>query len=575
MKMSKLVGLRIKETPKDAVTSSHIFLLRGGYVRQVSAGIYSLLPIAKRITAKIETIIREEMNRLQVQEILMPVALPEELWQESGRAETVGPELLRFQDRNKKDMLLAMTHEEAVCQLIRTEVTSYKQLPIAVYQIQTKYRDEARPRAGLIRVREFTMKDAYSFHTDAKDLREFYNRMHEAYATIFKRIGLLEVLSFEADPGMMGGGVSHEFMAMADCGEDTLFVSPDGQYRANREVARSSLALHKEPVNPLEKVHTPATKTIADLSALLAVAPSHTAKAVFYKDVVSKTVIFANIRGDLDVNEAKLRNVLKVSELEAATDDEIRSIGAEPGFASIIGVDPKACRIVIDPSVSGSANLVVGANEKDFHYLHFNFARDFAYPEFCDIADIAMVREGDPCPVTAEPLQVRRGIEVGNIFELGTKYTESMKVQYLDQSGKKHPMIMGCYGIGIGRTLASVIEQCHDDYGPIWPVSIAPWHVHICPVNAKKEGVGEYAEALYRQFNDAGVETILDDRDEKAGFMFNDADLMGVPFRITVSPQTLEAGEVELKLRKESQKHRIPTDQILSHVQRLISEALD
>lgn len=574
MRMSKMVGQRIKETPRDAQTPSHIFLIRGGYVRPVSAGIYSLLPIAKRITSKIEEIIREEMNKIEGQEVLMPVVLPQELWEESGRAQSVGAELLRFQDRNGKDMLLGMTHEEAVCHLVRTEVTSYKQLPVMVYQIQTKYRDEARPRAGLIRVREFTMKDAYSFHVDQNDLEQYYEKAHEAYENIYKRVGMPQVISIEADSGMMGGAISHEFMALAECGEDTLFLSPDGSYKANREVAVSKLAYKKEAEKPLEKVSTPGTTSIEDVAALLKVSEEDTCKAVFYRDSEGK-LVFVNIRGDLEVNEAKLKKALQSPELEFANDDEIRSVGAEPGYASLLNIDTDKCRIVVDPSVVESSNLVVGANEKDFHCINFNFNRDTDCSDKAVITDIAMVRDGDPCPLTGEPLQLKRGIEVGNIFQLGTKYSQSMKVQYLDQNGKSHPMVMGCYGIGVGRTMASVIEQCHDDYGPIWPVSIAPWQVHICALNLKKEGVSEAAEGLYREFLDAGVEVILDDRGEKAGFMFNDADLMGVPFRLVVSPKTLEEGKVEFKTRDGSIKELLDIKEAASRVQAEIKRAME
>jgi len=573
MRMSKMVGQRIKDTPRDAQTASHIYLIRGGYVRPVSAGIYSLLPIAKRITSKIEQIIREEMNKIEGQEVLMPVVLPRELWEESGRADSVGAELLRFQDRNGKEMLLGMTHEEAVCHLVRTEVTSYKQLPVMVYQIQTKYRDEARPRAGLIRVREFTMKDAYSFHTDQEDLEKYYMQAHKAYENVYKRVGMPEVISIEADSGMMGGAVSHEFMALADCGEDTLFLSPDGSYKANREVAVSKLVYKKEAERPLEKVSTPGTKTIEDVAALLKVSAEDTCKAVFYKDSEG-TLVFVNIRGDLEVNEAKLKKALQSPELEFATDDEIRAIGAEPGYASLLNIDAEKCRIVVDPSAAESTNLVVGANEKDFHCINFNFKRDAQGADKALITDIALVREGDPCPLTGEPLLLKRGIEVGNIFQLGTKYSKSMKVNYLDQNGKSHPMVMGCYGIGVGRTMASVIEQCHDDYGPIWPVSIAPWKVQICALNPKKEGVKEASEELYKQFLDAGVEVILDDRGEKAGFMFNDADLMGVPFRLVVSPKTLAEGKVEFKTRDGSRKELLDMKDAFAVVQDEIKKAL-
>ncbi|WP_037572783.1 proline--tRNA ligase [Spirochaeta cellobiosiphila] len=568
MRMSKMVGQRIKETPRDASTASHIYLIRGGYVRPVSAGIYSLLPLAKRITTKIEKIIREEMNKIEGQEVLMPVVLPQELWEESGRAQTVGPELLKFKDRNGKDMLLGMTHEEAICHLTRTELTSYKQLPVMLYQIQTKYRDEARPRAGLIRVREFTMKDGYSFHVNQEDLQQYYTKAHDAYENIYHRMGMPNVVSIESDSGMMGGSISHEFMALADCGEDTLFISPDGSYKANREVAYSKLNYKKEALLPIEKVHTPGTKTIDDLAQFLNIDASDTCKAVFYRDS-SGSLVFVNIRGDLEVNEAKLKKALQSPELSFATDEEILAIGAVPGYASLYNIDKSKCRIVLDYSAAESTNLVVGANETDYHLKNFNYTRDSGCSDVAIVTDIATVREGDPCPLTGEPLLLRRGIEVGNIFQLGTKYSEPMKVNYLDQNGKSHPMVMGCYGIGVGRSMASVIEQSHDDYGPIWPMSIAPFQVHICALNIKKDGIREAAEKLYQDLLSKGIEVLYDDRGEKAGFMFNDADLIGVPLRVVISPKTLEENQIEFKTRDGKVNERVSLDDVLT---RIVSE---
>ena len=495
MRMSKMAGRRLREVPKDAKTVSHQFLMRGGYIRPVSAGIYSLLPAGKRIVAKIEAIIREEMDRIDGQEILMPVALPAALWQESGRYESVGAELLRFSDRNDKPMLLAMTHEECVTALVRTEVNSYKQLPLMVYQIQTKYRDEARPRAGLIRTREFTMKDAYSFHTDQADLEAYYFRAHEAYERIFRRIGLNNVLSIESNSGMMGGKVSHEFMAISDCGEDTLFVSPDRKYRANREIAVADWKFVKEAEAELEKVATPDCQTIEEVAGFLKVSAENTGKAVFYQDARTGELIFALIRGDFEVNESKLANVARVLELKFADDESILAAGAVPGYASPLNLKGKKAKIIIDRSAFESSNLVVGANEPGYHFLNFNAERDLAGVDYV-VADIATVREGDPAPGSGEPLQMLRGIEVGNIFQLGTKYSESMNCTYLDKDGKSHPMIMGCYGIGVGRAMASVIEYSHDDYGPVWPMSIAPWQVQVCAIDPHKPGVGEAADKL-------------------------------------------------------------------------------
>jgi prolyl-tRNA synthetase len=570
--MSKLVGRRIKEDPKDAKTISHKFMIRGGYARMVSAGIYSLLPLGKRIVDKIEKIIREEMDQIGGQEVLMPVILPAELWEESGRYQSVGPELLRFKDRNQKEMILAMTHEEAVVHLVRSDVSSYKQLPVMVYQIQTKYRDEARPRAGLIRVREFTMKDAYSFHTSQECLEEYYKEAHEAYVRIFKRIGMNNVLSIESNSGMMGGKVSHEFMAVSDCGEDTLFVSPDGTYRANREVAHAAWKFEKEPAKELEKVHTPDKETIEEVATFLGMKPENTGKAVFYQNEITEELIFAVIRGDFEVNESKLQNITLASEIKFADDEVIRAAGCEPGYASPLAIDGTKVKIVVDRSVAESSNLVVGANEAHYHYKNFNFDRDLEGKTEVIVADIATVREGDPCPLTGQPLQLARGIEVGNIFQLGTKYTEAMNCTFLDQNGKANPMIMGCYGIGVGRSMASVMEQSNDQFGPIWPISIAPYQVQLCALNPKKENVAEVAEKIYEELLAAGIEVLFDDRGEKAGFMFNDADLIGIPLRLVLSPNTIGDGKIEFKRRGVRDGDLLDIEGIADKMKELIAE---
>ncbi len=571
MRMSHLVGRTMREDPRDATCPSHRFLIRGGYARQVSAGIFSLLPLGKRVVAKIEAIVRQEMDALGAQEVLMPVVLPAELWEESGRYQNVGPELLRFRDRNDKNMLLAMTHEEAVVHLARTEINSYKQLPATLYQIQTKYRDEARPRAGLIRVREFTMKDAYSFHASWECLDEFYEKAREAYIRIFERVGLDNCLCIESDPGMMGGDVAHEFIAVADCGEDVVFVSPDASYKANREVAMAAWKYEKSDPLPLEKVPTPGKQSIEEVAGFLGVGPENTGKAVFYTDS-DGNLVFAMIRGDFDVNESKLRKILGVAELAYADDEAIKAAGAEPGFASPMGLDPEKVKIVVDNSIAGSSNLVVGANEKDFHYKNFNLDRDLPDVE---TVDIALVRDGDPCPLTGAPLKALRGIEVGNIFKLGVKYSEPMNCRFLDSNGKSHPMIMGCYGLGVGRAMAAVVEQSHDEWGPIWPLSIAPFHVHICALDPAKTGVRETADQVYEALTAEGVETIYDDRGAKAGAMFSDADLVGAPLRIIISPKTLADGEVELKKRGEKEGERIPLDALIYVVKTRLNGASD
>lgn len=571
MRMSALVGRQVKETPKDAQTASHIFLLRGGFIRPVSAGIYTLLPLGKRIISKIEAIVREEMTAVDGQEVLMPVVLPGELWEESGRYEAVGDELLRFEDRNDKQMVLGMTHEEAVVHMARTELNSYRQLPAMVFQIQTKYRDEARPRAGLIRVREFTMKDAYSFHPDQSCLEAYYERCHDAYVRIFERLGMKDVQVIESDPGMMGGNTSHEFMAIADCGEDTIFLS--SQYRSNREIATTGLAFFQTEALPLEKVHTPGKTSIEEVSCFLDASQEQTGKAVFYA-TGDNQLVFAVIRGDIEVNETKLRNHLQEPELRFATDQEIEAVGSVPGYASPIGINADNVRIIFDPSARHTSNLIVGANERDFHYTNFNFGRDMReLAEKVEVVDIATARAGDPCPVSGEPLEMKRGIEVGNIFQLGTKYSNAMGATFLDANGKSAPLIMGCYGIGIGRAMAAVVEQSHDDYGPIWPMAISPYQVHLVALNPKKEPVKVAAEALYQELRDAGIDVLYDDRGAKAGWAFADADLIGIPLRLIVSPKTIQNEQVEFKRRDGSRKELLPRAEVLPTVQEEIAQA--
>jgi len=390
------------------------------------------------------------------------------------------------------------------------------------------------------------MKDAYSFHETWECLEGYYEKAHEAYSNIFKRVGLKDVVSIKSDSGMMGGAVSHEFMAITDSGEDTLFMSQGREYKANREIATAAWNFPGGEAMELEKVKTPGKKTIEEVSEFLGVKPANTGKAVFYVDE-NDSLIFVMIRGDFEVNELKLKKLLKINQLEFASDEKIKEAGAHPGYASPIGINKGRVKIIVDRSVAESANLVVGANEEDYHFKNFNIERDLGSVE---IAEIATVRKGDPCPITGEPLIESRGIEVGNIFQLGTKYSEPMNCTYLDKNGKSKPMIMGCYGIGIGRTMASVIEQAHDEYGPVWPMSIAPFHVHICALNIKKDEVREASEKFYNELLDLGVEVLFDDRGEKAGFMFNDADLIGIPIRVIISPKTLKENNMaELKRR--------------------------
>ncbi|HIJ64820.1 MAG TPA: proline--tRNA ligase [Candidatus Hydrogenedentes bacterium] len=571
MRLSQLVGNRYKERPAEATLDSHALLLRGGYVRQVANGIYSLLPPGLRVARKIEGIIREEMNRIGGQEVLMPVVLPRELWDESGRYDSVGTELARFPDRTGHDMLLAMTHEEAVVNLCRGETSSYAQLPFMVYQIQTKFRDELRSRGGLIRVREFTMKDAYSFHASQDDLRAYYDVCMNAYRRIFARVGLPEVAVVESDPGMMGGLAAHEFILLTDVGEDTIAVCDTCSYRANFEVAKSRPEAYPEEPKPLEKVHTPGKKTIEEVAAFLGIEPRQTVKAVFYDADNQGKLVMVLIRGDLDVNEAKIARHIQ---REPAPAEEIRIVaaGAVPGYATAIGLDRTTCTILADHSVAESDNLVCGANEVDYHMRNFNLERDL--PGVTPM-DVAQVRDGDACPVCEGRLWLRRGIEVGNIFQLGTKYTEAMAMTYTDENGETCIPIMGCYGIGVGRLISAVIEIHHDDYGPKWPVSIAPWQVHVNALNLAASGVKDVAETLYTQLTDAGVETLYDDRDCRAGFQFADADLLGAPFRVIVSERNLKKDQLEWKRRDTGDTGAMPLENAAHTIAGWVKEVLE
>lgn len=576
MRMSQLIGRRIKEKPKDAELISHVYLIRGGFVKQVSAGIFTLMPLAKRITAKIERIIRNEMDAIGGQECLMPVVLPKDLWVESGRYQSVGKELVRLKDRNSKDLILGMTHEEAVVHFVRTEVTSYRQFPVMTYQIQTKFRDEPRCRGGLIRVREFTMKDAYSWHTSQKCLEEYYAVVHKAYEDIFRKAGLSNCISVESDTGMMGGAKAHEFMAVCDAGEDTLVICDHCGYKANKEVAQGILQHYPEAPQSLQDVHTPGCETIESVAQKVGVPNYKTAKALFVRGGEGQPLVFAFIRGDLEVNEAKLRRAARISAIEMAGEFEIRELGAEPGFASPIDVDLTKVKLVVDPSILKSNNLVCGANKVDYHRTGFNFERDIAArSQNYIVADIASVREGDGCPECKAALNLKRGVEVGNIFQLGTKYTESMGHRYLDEQSKEQTPIMGCYGIGVGRLMASVIENKHDAYGPIWPITISPYEVHFNALNYSVPEVREAAEGLYKKMLGAGFEVLFDDSDAKAGSQFADADLIGIPFRVIVSPKTLEKGSVELKLRGKKESDLVAISEIVFELKNRLQKSYE
>lgn len=562
MRQSKLLSKKHKEKPAEAILASHIYLLRGGYMRPVANGIYSLLMPAKRIQKKVEAIIREEMDRLEGQEVLMPLVMPRELWDEAGRWDSVGPELLRFKDRTNHDMLLGMTHEEACTALARTEVNSYKDFPFMLYQIQTKFRDEARSRGGLMRVREFTMKDAYSFHTTKSDLDDFYLKMKNAYHRIFERTGLPMVQAICADSGMMGGKETHEFHLLSEAGEDKIVVCDTCQAYFNSEVATAKYEYKTEELLPLEKIETPQTKTIEDLSKLTGILPQKMAKIVFYTTEKKQTVAVM-VRGDIEVNETKLAKILGCL-FNFATDEEVVRVGAVPGFATGMNL---TCPVYVDYSVANAYNLLCGANEENYHYKNFNVSRDMPN---ATVVDIATVQDGDICPVCGKPMRIARGIEVGHIFKLGTKYTENMHMTYTDEKGQEQTPIMGCYGIGVGRLIASAIEVHHDDYGPIWPLSIAPWQVQINAMGMDKPGIKETAEKLYADLTNAGIEVLYDDRNLSAGVQFAEADLGGIPLRLIVAPKALAQGMIEYKVRGTDERGLIPANEMLTFVQNWI-----
>lgn len=571
MKLDKLVGERFKEKPSDCVIESHALMMRGGYMKDVAKGIYSQYMPLKRICRKIENIIREEMDAIDGQEVLFPVALPASLWDESGRYESVGNELLRFSDRNGSKMVLGMTHEEAAVQLVRDYAKSYNSYPFMIYQIQTKFRDEARPRAGLIRVREFTMKDAYSFHTSQEDLEAYYQVCYEAYNRIFARAGIPEVVTVASDSGMMGGSLSHEYMLLTPIGEDSIAICSECDYRANMEAADSIIENEKDASDePLTKVHTPNIHTIEEICDFLKSPLEKSCKAVVYQKNMSDDYVVVFIRGDLDVNETKLTNFLGEDIHPAIITADC---GLNAGYIGPVNLTVTGDYTVIyDKSLQGTNNLSCGANEEEYHFTGLCLERDMPNIEYTDVAKII---EGGICPKCGKKtIGISRGIEVGNIFQLGTKYTKSMNMQYLDAEGESHYPIMGCYGIGVGRLAASVCEVHHDDYGPIWPMSIAPWQVHLCCLRADDTEAKEYADKLYRELQKEHIEVIYDDRNVRPGVMFSDADLLGVPIRLVVSPRNMKETVVELSSRDKSLQDKVALSEVVPAVKKLIEKMM-
>jgi len=573
--MSALFSQTLREAPADAEVQSHILLLRAGYIRQLASGIFSYLPLARRALAKIENMIRSEIDAIGGQEISMPVVQPADIWKESGRWYQIDAEMGRFQDRGDRDMVLAMTHEEVVADLVRKEIKSYRQLPQLIYQIQTKWRDDPRPRSGLLRVREFTMKDSYSLDADVQGLRKQYRAHYQAYYNIFHRCGL-PMRTVKADAGMMGGNLGHEFVYPTPIGEDTILLCNSCGYAANAQIAAFRKAVvDPEPPQPQERVATPGTVTIEALVNLLGIPLRKTAKALFvvgtYKDGDGgedvEKLIMAVVRGDMDVSDTKLANAAGAASLRPARVEEITASGAVAGYVSPIGLTGVV--VIVDDSIPSSPNLVAGANEAGFHIMNVNYGRDF---EAQSVVDIAAAAAGHACPDCGEPLGATRGVETGHIFQLGTKYSEPMGCQFLDQDGKSQSVVMGSYGIGVGRLLACVAQEHHDSDGLIWPISLAPFEVHVISLAKGGEGpAAEVSEKLYAELSELGVEVLYDDRLENAGVKFKDCDLIGVPVRVTIGERSLKEGHLEVSLRSEpKEKIQVPLEGIVLHVRETI-----
>ena len=568
MRKSKLFVQTLREFPNDAEAISHKLLVRAGYIKKLTSGIYSYLPLMQRVLAKISQIIREEMNSAGAQELLMPFVQPSEVWQKSGRWEVYGKELARFSDRHGNQMCLAPTHEEVITSVVSGTFTSYKQLPINLYQIQTKFRDEIRPRFGLLRGREFIMKDAYSFHTSQESLDKEYQNMAAAYKRIFERCGL-ETKMVQSDSGAIGGNVSHEFMVLTSTqtGENDVFYCENCDYSANSNHAVSNLLKvqtdgAKYGYDKEQKLDTPNVKTIDELAKFLNITPDCILKSVLY--IADSKPVLVMIRGDKEVEETKLLNAVNAIEIRPATSDEAYEyLGCEVGYLSFLNVDKNKVKIIFDKSAQGMKNFVIGANEPHKHIVGYNFAQT---PDF---VDVSLVKEGELCPYCNKPLKVTRGIEVGNIFQLGTKYSKPMNATYTDENGEDKPFIMGCYGIGVTRTAAAAIERYHDDFGIVWPKEIAPYHVDVVPVNTEDEEQMQVALEIYNKLLNMGVEVVIDDRADRAGVKFKDSELIGFPYRITVG-KTIKEGLVEFKCRKTGNVEKLTMDEAVEKCKTLL-----
>ena len=564
MKLSKLVGERLKDAPAGVTSKSHAYLIRAGYIKQVSNGIYTLLPPAQRINLKLQEIIREEMDALDGQECLFPVVMPRELWDLSGRYSSIAEELLRFKDRTGHDMVLGMTHEEAAVHAVLGSLKSYDQLPFMIYQIQTKYRDEARPRAGLIRVKEFTMKDAYSFHENQADLEQYYKKVYDSYFKIFNRMGMKKVISVHSDSGMMGGKVADEFQLLTDIGEDTIIVCPHCDTSSNVDVATSIPEENEHIFGVKTEVFTGEAKTIDEVCSNLNKTPNQIAKAVCYAVIGdSERVVIAFLRGDKEVNEAKLKAIVGA---DIAIKDLTES-GLVKGNIGCINLNIENAEIYYDKSLEGLESFVTGANKEGYHFIGVSMTRDVRPEKY---VDISKVKEGEKCPVCGNKLLVKRGIEIGNIFQLGTRYTKQMGLTVSLPDGSTINPIMGCYGIGVGRCLASIAEESSDEKGLCWPMSIAPWHIYLCPLRLDDENVRRQAEKLYARLQAENFEVLYDDRIASAGTKLTDSELMGIPVRIVISPKTIENGNIEISVRATGEKFFVSEEALSKKLDEII-----
>lgn len=565
MRQSRTLIPTLREVPADAEAKSHQLLLRAGFIRQNTSGVYSYMPLANKVIHKIQSIVRQEMEKINAVEMLMPALQQAETWQESGRWYTYGPELMRLKDRHGREFALGATHEEVITSIVRDEVKSYKRLPLTLYQIQSKFRDEKRPRFGLLRGREFIMKDAYSFHSSAESLDETYNDMYQAYTNVFTRCGL-NFRPVIADSGAMGGKDTHEFMALSDVGEDTIAYSDQSSYAANIEMAevKEAGAGEQAEMKELQEVHTPSVKTIEEVAAFLGISPSDCMKSMLMK--ADGRFVLVLTRGDHEVNDVKVKNLLQAETIEFASAEEVAEItGTEPGFVGPVGLD-REIEIFADFAVKAMANAAAGANKTDYHYQNVNISRDAHNVTF---ADLRLIQEGDPSPDGNGTIRFAKGIEVGQVFKLGTRYSEAMDATYLDENGRAQPMLMGCYGIGISRTLSAIVEQHHDDKGLIWPLEVTPYDLHILALNMKNDAQVQLAEKLYEDFKANGYDVLFDDRAERAGVKFADSDLIGLPIRITVGKRADE-GVVEVKIRKTGESFEVAAEELLDFIEKQV-----